>query len=207
MNEFIAKFNSYPLGQKIGLLVLVVTLLGVGFYLLYYQDYQANMEAQRTQLKTLQDKQEKLDLLKANRAEVLNRLESLKRQLLVAREQLPASAEVPSLLQRIHNQAKTAGLEIEKFERMTDQDRSYYTEIPVKMELEGTYDELANFFYYIGRMTRIVNIREIKMERERSGWIEEGALKVSALATTFMYNPNGQAAGGAAGAPGAPPRR
>lgn len=194
MNEFITKFNSYPLGQKLIFVILLMSLMAVGFYFLHYQPHQEAYAGQEARLKQLQQEREKLDLLKANRAEVLARLEGLKRQLLIAREQLPQSAEVPSLLQRIHNQAKTAGLEINVFKRESNVTQSYYTEIPVKMELVGTYDELANFFYYVGRMTRIVNVRDITLSRQNKGLEADGELKVSALATTFMYNAGGQAA-------------
>ena len=102
---------------------------------------------------------------------------------------LPKSAEIPSLLQRIHNQAKTAGLEIQRFERRNDAPQDFYVEIPVAMELSGTYDELANFFYYVGRMTRIVNVRGISLikQKPKGGQVDTGELKVQALATTFMY--------------------
>jgi Tfp pilus assembly protein PilO len=65
------------------------------------------------------------------------------------------------------------------------------------MDLSGTYDELANFFYYVGRMTRIVNVRDISLTRSSSGLSAEGELKVTALATTFRYKrPDEAGAGG-----------
>ena len=209
MNELITKFNSYPLGQKILLLILLMCLMVVGFYFLHYQPYEAQYAAQQDKLEKLQDKRSKIAVLKESRTEVLNQLEKLKRQLLIAREQLPASAEIPSLLQRIHNQAKTAGLEIRIFQRVENNKQPYYTEIPVQMELTGTFDELANFFYYIGRMRRIVNVRNITLTRAKSGLKAEGELKVSALATTFMYNAQDQKKGGPGpkGSGSKPPRQ
>ncbi len=191
MNELIGRFNSYPLGQKVLVMLLLIITMVIGFYFLHYQPYQENLVRLNNDLKDIQQKREEFEVLKNQRAEVLSRLEKLKRDLLVAREQLPASAEVPSLLQRIHNQAKTAGLEITKFKRIPDESKNYYTEIPVEMELEGSFDELANFFFYLGRMTRIVNVRDITMkELGKSSQSTEtaGELKVTAKATTFMYN-------------------
>jgi type IV pilus assembly protein PilO len=188
MNKsFIDRFNTYPLGQKIMLLILIVIMLFVGFYMALLSPLQDEINMRKQQLTTLQREKEKLDQVKANRADVLARLEGLKRQLIIAREKLPATAEVPSLLQRIHNQGKTAGLDINKFRRLPDTAQDYYTEIPVEMELVGTYDELANFFYYIGRMTRIVNVQGITLERVSKKLEAEGELKVTARATTFMY--------------------
>ena len=199
MNDFMQKFAAYPMGQKLLFVSVIMIMMVVAFYLLHYQPHQEEVAGKRQQLTQLQNDREKLDLLKANREEVLSRLEGLKRQLLIAREQLPVSAEVPSLLQRIHNQAKTAGLEITKFKRIQNQTQAYYTEIPVEMSLVGAFDELANFFYYVGRMTRIVNVKDMSLVRTVNDWENLGELKVTALATTFMYNAGGEDADAKAG--------
>lgn len=191
MNEFIAKFNSFPLGQKLLLVGLLGILMVVGFYFLQYQPHQAQVESAQKEINRLKMKKVETETLQSKRAEILVRLEKLNRRLLIAREELPVSAEVPSLLQKIHNQAKTAGLEINKFKREDNVAQQYYTEIPVEMQLEGTYDELANFFFYIGRLKRIVNVRDISLQTDVRS---EGVLKVEALATTFMYNSSDGAA-------------
>lgn len=188
MNDFISKFNNVPLGQRILFLSLIIIGMTIGFILLMYQPLTDDIAKKEVQLQRLQREQEKLKQLQANKAEVMAKLERLDRKLLIAKEKLPDSAEVPSLLQRIHNQAKTAGLEIKSFKRVPDQNKDYYTEIPVSMRLVGTYDELANFFYYIGRMTRIVNTSELSLKRlGRDPLDMNGNLEVNALATTFMY--------------------
>lgn len=187
MNEFIDKFNAYPLGQRILGLVLIVFLFGIAANVLLLSPIYDATESARTQTIDLQREKESLDQLKKNRAQVLAQLEQLKRQLLIAQEKLPKGAEIPSLLQRIHNQAKTAGLEIQRFERRNDAPQDFYVEIPVAMELSGTYDELANFFYYVGRMTRIVNVADISLERQEGGLTPDGSLKVQARATTFRF--------------------
>lgn len=190
MNEFLDKFNAYPLGQKFIVVIMLALMIGAGFYFGVYDGLQSKIKSQNNQLQKVQQEKNKYEQLKKNRAEVVARLEKLKRQLLVAREKLPATAEVPSLLQRIHNQAKTAGLEITQFKRVDNAPKEYYIEIPVEMELEGTFDELANFFFYIGRMTRIVNVRDLQLKRTSTNLESDGNLKVKALATTFMYRSN-----------------
>ena len=198
MNEFIDKFNAYPLGQRILGLIVLLFLLGVGAYTLVLQGIYEATDQQREQAKALQQEKESLDQLKANRAQVLAQLEQLKRQLLIAQEKLPKDAEIPSLLQRVHNQAKTAGLEILKFQRLPDVPKDFYVEIPVAMDLTGTYDELANFFYYIGRMTRIVNVQDIGLKRSSGGLNPDGTLNVTARATTFRFKTEAELAAGQA---------
>lgn len=202
MNEFIDKFNAYPLGQRILGLVLLVFIIGLAAQMLLLQPISDATEAARAQAVELQREKESLDQLKKNRAQVLAQLEQLKRQLLIAQEKLPKGAEIPSLLQRIHNQAKTAGLEIVMFQRNNDVPKDFYVEIPVQMELQGTYDELANFFYYVGRMTRIVNVSDISLTRQTSGVNPDGSLKVTARATTFRFKSDAELTGAGADSKG-----
>lgn len=187
MNEFIDKFNSYPLGQRVLGLIGLMALIGLGWWVGLYSPLQDDITGTQAQLTELQREQARLAELKRKRARVIAEIETLERQLLIAREQLPQNDQIPSLLQKVHNQAKTAGLDIDRFERLPDVMKEHYVEIPVKMNLSGTYDELANFFFYVGRMTRIVNVRDIELSRQSDGLTPEGELSVTAQATTFRY--------------------
>lgn len=188
MNNFIDKFNSYPLAQKILGLVGLMVLLFVAFWMLVFDPMRHDITQANNDIVAMEDELQKLQAMRLTRTQVLGRLENMKQQLLIAREKLPEGAEIPSLLQRIHNQAKTAGLEINKFKREPDVTQDYYVEIPVNMELVGTYDELANFIYYVGRMTRIVNIKDLELARKaKEGLSPSGELVVTAMATTFSY--------------------
>lgn len=187
MNEFITRFDSYPLGQRaLGLIFLMAVVFGI-YYMLIHQELESSIDTQKNARIELQRNKEKFDQLIKSKKQVQDRVAKLKLDLHVAREKLPLNAEIPSLLQRIHNQAKTAGLDINVFQREEDTEQQYYIEIPVMMELIGTYDELANFFYYIGRMTRIVNVRNIDLEQRGGKDSASGELVVTALATTFRY--------------------
>jgi type IV pilus assembly protein PilO len=200
MEDFIDRFNSVPLGQKVLIFILVMVLIAVGFWMLVYTPIQEDIEQANNKLSSLEQEKERLEQLKRNQEKMSQKIADLQQELLIAREKLPASAEIPSLLQRIHNQAKTAGLEITNFERVEEEPKQYYIKIPVSMELRGTFDELANFFYYVGRMTRIVNMSDISLTRVQKGLAQDGTLEVEATATTFRYKaPKGQNQGGGQG--------
>jgi hypothetical protein len=51
-----------------------------------------------------------------------------------------------------------------------------YSTIPVELKLEGTYDQISDFFYFIGRQQRIVNVSDIELARpaNQSNWIVVG---------------------------------
>lgn len=185
MNELIDKFNAIPTSQRVvGLIIAVLAIMAIFWFMLYSPTLD-QINSQKQQVEALQREKQSLAEFKRRKAKVLAELEHLSAKLAEAQDKLPKDAEIPSLLQRIHNQAKTAGLEIRRFQRKSDTPKDFYVEIPVEMELAGTYDNLADFFYYIGRMTRIVNISDISMKRKQMTLDGSGNLVVSAKAKTF----------------------
>lgn len=191
MNDLIDRFNSVPLTHKLlGLFVVMV-----GLFIAYLMgvhgpksDEIAQLEQEVTQL---QQQESRLEDAPDRQVEMEEKLHSLNQELQLAREKLPESAEIPDLLQRIYNQAQTAGLTINTFRRNAEVPQTDFIEIPVEMELVGTFDEVANFFFFVGRMTRIVNIQNLTLNRSSSGLDPDGELTVTAQATTFRWNPAG----------------
>ena len=75
------------------------------------------------------------------------------------------------LLTDISNLGKTAGIEIKSFKREDELVHDFYAEVPIDVELEGRYHDIARFFDLVSKLPRIVNMGSIQMsvgERERS---------------------------------------
>ncbi len=120
-----------------------------------------------------------------------------------ALEKLPETADIPALLSKIHGQAKIVGLEIKDFERLPEISQGFYSMIPVLMSLEGTYQQIATFFYYVGKLTRIVNLNNIELTAEtRDRTVDPVLLNGRVLATTFRYSPMAAGGGGGGGRKG-----
>jgi type IV pilus assembly protein PilO len=83
---------------------------------------------------------------------------------------LPNKREIPTLLRSITQLGSDANLEFRLFSPKKEKARDFYIEIPVSMEVSGTYHDVATFFDKVGRMKRIVNILDISMKpiKERS---------------------------------------
>ena len=83
---------------------------------------------------------------------------------------LPNEREIPTLLRSITQLGSDANLEFRLFSPNKEKARDFYIEIPVSMEVSGTYHDVATFFDKVGRMKRIVNILDISMApvKERS---------------------------------------
>ena len=77
---------------------------------------------------------------------------------------LPNKREIPTLLRSITQLGSDANLEFRLFSPKKEKARDFYIEIPVSMEVSGTYHDVATFFDKVGRMKRIVNILDITMK-------------------------------------------
>jgi type IV pilus assembly protein PilO len=83
---------------------------------------------------------------------------------------LPNTKEIPSLLKSITQLGTDSNLEFLLFSPQRERGQDFFMEIPVSIEVSGTYNNVAIFFDKVGQMERIVNILNVSMtpQKERS---------------------------------------
>ncbi len=83
---------------------------------------------------------------------------------------LPNTKEIPSLLKSITQLGTDSNLEFLLFSPQREKAQDFFMEIPVSIEVSGTYHNVAVFFDKVGQMERIVNILNVSMtpQKERS---------------------------------------
>lgn len=189
------KFLATPPSTKVAAIVLAMGLIGAGWYFLYYGEVEAALVTERQKTpqlaKTLSEEKE----IEKNLQKYKDEIEKLRKSRDEMRDRLPENAEIADLLQQIHSQAKIVGLEIARFERGEDEVETMYARIPVKMVLRGTFHQVATFFYYLGKLTRIVNVENIELTALDRAAGEE-RIQAVCNATTFMYVPPAESADG-----------
>lgn len=194
MEQLYDKLGALPSAQKAALLIMLMAAVGAGWYFMYYDETRtliAKEKGQTDQLtKTLSEEKE----IESNLATYKAEIEELRSERDRMRDRLPDNAEIADLLEKIHGQAKITGLEIARFERKPTEVESLYARIPVKMELKGSFKEISTFFFYLGKLTRIVNVEDIQLaskSNKREDREGESVLLASCTATTFMYVADG----------------
>lgn len=185
MGDLVETFNKIPGPQRLLILLLVMILLGVLFYLFGWSSLEDDIKAQKDRRLALLTQETDIKRKVANRDEIMGELDDLKTRKQQVEKVLPASAEISKLLQKIYGQAKIVGLEIKRFEPGNESIKKLYAEIPVSIEVRGTYDQIADFFFYVGKMERIVNIKNISIERLSGGAYGTGPLRVTCDAITY----------------------
>lgn len=194
MDELFDRFNSYPLAQKVLVFLIVVVVLFALFWFALYNPLRTEYQRAESKHRSLDSKREELeDELrdKVTREEI----QQLRTEIQQAEKKLPSSAQYRGLLKSIHNKAKTAGLEILNFQPQTHRTKQYYVEIPVNMELRGSFGELTSFLSFVRGMDRIVAIQDLDMELKGR---TSGDLVVKTTAMTYRYkeDDSGESNGG-----------
>ncbi|MGK0358440.1 MAG: type IV pilus assembly protein PilO [Bradymonadia bacterium] len=195
MADSLDRMSSIPLSQKVLLLIIVLAGIGAAWYFLMYEEVQANIKTETRKVKTLQDELAKEQDTKRNLDRYKKEIVELRREREDMRRSLPESAEIADLLQQIHSEAKTSGLEISRWESDTTTRESLYVRIPVNIKLTGTFQQISTFYYSLARLQRIVNIEDIELVSLRKATdTQEERLVANSVATTFQYLPPAQAA-------------
>jgi len=147
------------------------------------KDVEKAILSQESEIAKSQSKAEKLpELIAIN--------EDLKQKLSELKKQLPDEKEVTSLLKQVSDFAIQSGLRVDfwKPEAKKTHASGIVYEIPVRVELSGSYHNLGYFFSNITKLNRIVNISNLKLqEKEISG--NSALLKINFSATTFSAVP------------------
>jgi len=148
----------------------------------------SKIDKQNNEIASSQAKAAKLEMLKMENERLVVRINELK-------EQLPEEKEISTLLKQVSDLGIAAGLEIKSWKpspKVTHPSGIVY-EIPVSVNVEGTYHNLGYFLSSLTRLNRIVNIMDMKLgspKRERN----ESTLQVSFKASTFSAIPESEAA-------------
>lgn len=144
---------------------------------------EVKIAAQENEIAKDQTKAEKLPELTLENERLRKRLDELK-------QQLPEEKEISTLLKQVSDLCIRSGLKVAlwKPEQKRPHSSGIVYEIPVKVELTGSYHSLGYFFSSLTKLSRIVNISDIKLSDPKPEK-ENAIVKVAFTATTFSEVP------------------
>jgi type IV pilus assembly protein PilO len=186
MNPQVEKILKLPLYQRVLILVVFLSLLVGAFVYFVYTPALEDLDKKQAQndklLVELQESRRIANNLPRFKAEY----EAMKKQLDLALNELPNKKEIPSLLRNIAGLARDNGLEVLQFKPENESAKNFYAEVPVSLDLKGSYHQMALFCQSVSRMARIVNIKDIKLGKPQ----QNGAtmvLSISCRAVTYRF--------------------
>lgn len=201
MDKFYSLIQKTPTVQKVALLAVVLVMMGVGYYFIVHQELVDKLKALDARNHKLEEElQEKMEIAN-NISKFRKKVEYLQQRLEEKKKNLPEDANMDQLLKTLNELSEKSDMRIIQFVPQPEVTQAFYAEIPVKMDIEGNYSEIATFFDKLSKEDRIINVTDISMSEPK---IKNGKviLKASCLAKTFRTV--APAAAGAAPAAGAP---
>ena len=189
--------GSWPLvARLIAVVIVIAAVLGGGYYY-FTQEKIAELEAVeakelplKNEFKEKQGKAANLEAYKKQMAEMEKRFGSMLRQ-------LPKKAEVADLLVEISQTGLSNNLEFSLFKPSAEVRKEFYAELPVNINVTGTYHDFGGFATGIAALPRIVTIHDVEMTPLKSGKSKKGGapeefdenkkLNIKLVAKTYRY--------------------
>lgn len=186
MNDILERFFALTPQMRLASYVGIALLLSLFYWNFSYSPAATALRERSARLDELQTQQ-------TTKARQIAQLEILRRQvkeldakLKEALAQLPDQKEIPDLLSTVSSLGRESGLDILLFRQRPEVLQDFYAEVPVEMSMRGTYAQLTEFFDRVGKLNRIVNVKDISM---KSPVVTEGrvVLGTSCSVVTFRF--------------------
>ena len=175
-----------PRAIRVGIVFGISVIVAASYYFMWYSGTQTQLQNLRVQEAELQRKLGEVRSVASNLAAFEEEIIQLKGKLARVLRQLPNKKELEVLLTDVSNLGKTVGIEIKSFRRQEEVLHDFYAEVPISIELEGRFHDLARFFAMVARLPRIVNMGSLSV-RVSGENVDETRLRVSGTATTFRF--------------------
>ena len=186
MKEILDRILFLPKAQKTGILIgLIVLLIGVDWSFDYSPRSQRIFKLQQDIL-SVQGELDRKRKLTEDLPKLKKQLQGLDSMLNKAVTQLPGRKEIPELLSNISAKAREAGLEVLIFRPQGENPRDFYAEIPVDIVVRGGFHNVVTFFDEVGRLNRLVNVRNIEMRNPKINGAKL-SVQTSTQAVTFRF--------------------
>lgn len=174
----------WPLGPRIVILAgMLLALLAVAAWFGWNAQYEelATKEQEEVKLKDdwLNKKKQAVNL-----EEYRRQLAEIERSFGALLKQLPNAAEMESLLVDINQAGLGRGLQFELFKPGAEVSKDFYAELPIQVNVTGSYHDFGAFAGDIAKLSRIVTLNDINVSPMAKS---ADTLSLAATAKTFRY--------------------
>ncbi len=178
--------GRWPFAVRAGAVGLTFVLLTVILvYLFVWQTVRPQLLQREREEQGLRQQFEVKHAVAANLSVYRQQLKELRRSFGALLRQLPGKTQVPSLLEDISDTASAAGLKQRLFEPGKESEKEFYAELPIKMQLNGSYHQFGEFVSDIAALSRIVTLHDIQIKPITKNAYDQ--LSLTLTAKTYRY--------------------
>lgn len=173
-----------PLPAKIGIGALLVTLTGLVYWVVFYNDVSSKIETAHSQQAKLRS-----DLVQqqgfqatffADRDELALRQQRQRE----FNKVLPPDTEAAAFLSSVQLVSNTAGISLNAWQPMEEEPQAFYAKVPMRLEITGRFHQIVKFSYEVGKIDRIINLENIQLSEPKIVGADV-ILKARCMATAF----------------------
>ena len=188
------KFSELPPQQQGIILACIPLLLAAVIFYDFVSPLRGKAASLQEQVTTLHTQNLRGRALMAQRADLEKRIADARKQLDDLRQIVPDQPADDQFIKTVYGVAADSGVHVRSMEAEPPVRQTYYTEMPFRMRLDGTYYSMLTFFTRLASSSRIVNVRDLALGSV-NGPRGKGTYKVGALETvaadctlTTFYN-------------------
>ncbi|WP_432454730.1 MULTISPECIES: type 4a pilus biogenesis protein PilO [unclassified Agarivorans] len=184
LNELdLESIGTWPRPAKIIFIGLICGLIAAGFYYVQVSDEQTKLAQFEAQEQELRSKFEIKAALASNLPAYQAQIQQMRDAFSSLLKQLPEKHEIPGLLDELSFIGIDNGLEFHRINWEPEVEREFSTELPIKLEVSGTYHQLGGFVSAVAALPRIVILDDISLKKQKDGAV----LTMAMLAKTYRY--------------------
>lgn len=159
-------FQDWPRPVQALLYVgLAFVIVGAGYYLPFspIQATRAELQDAQAKEKPLMQEVQNLRVYKQRRAELQSEMDALQKQLATLQTIVPEDKEADQFIIMIQGAATSSGVSIRHLVAKPVVGKQYYFELPFEVQADGPYYSVLDFFARMGRLSRIINVGDLKL--------------------------------------------
>src|SRR5271163_2380310 len=160
-------FRDWPWPLQALLYVgLTIALVLLGFYVpgSPLTSVRTQLESAQAEIKPLEADVQSLRVYKQRRAELQTEMDALQKQLATLQTIVPEDKQTDEFILMVQRAALSSGVSIRSLTAKPVETKPYYFEMPFDVEADGPYYGVLDFFAKVGRLSRIINVGDLKLQ-------------------------------------------
>ncbi len=142
----ISDFAKRPTKEKVMIFALIGGLIGLLYWQFFYKPAKKARAAAQESFESEEGRKTKLARDRKDRDELATKSDELRRKNEMQQRALPTSSELPAFFEMLGRKVGEAGVDVKKWSYKKDTALGAYVQVPIDIELSGTYMQLKRFF-------------------------------------------------------------
>ncbi len=169
IQNLVSTINEQTNQVKIGILVFLVLAIAGGYWYFYWSPKSEDIRRATSRAAQVEKQVSEYEAIARELPKFEAENARLQKEFELVASKLPKEKEIPALIDSVYEEISASSLDSIIFAPKPQVTKEIYAEIPIEMQVVGTYYNLADFFDRISRLPRIVNVRNLNLERAKGG--------------------------------------